>query len=170
MAIIGSSGVGGGGTSLAGLGVIQLISGGDATGSPTTVGIYETIQEAVNAIPAGTTSDSIRTVYTVLIPPGTYDEDINVDITNRHIELTALGAVNIGLFNNTFWAASNTRNITITCSSTAIDSIRSTFGMGTYIPYATASTTHPAYSTAFRLSGSVFIISLLLDLWMLKHI
>lgn len=131
------------------------MSGGDGTGAASTIGFYDTIQAAINAVPQGTTSNSIRTVYTVLIPPGTYDEDLSVDITNRHIELTAFGAVNIGLFNNTFWAASNTRNITILNSAGTVDSIRSSFGMGTYIPYGTACTTHPAYATAFRLSGSI---------------
>lgn len=134
---------------------IQLLSGGDGTGSVAVIGIYNTIQAAINAVPQGTTSTTIRTVYTVLIPPGTYDEALTVDVTNRHIELTALGAVNIGLFNNAFWAASNARNITILNSAGTVDSIRSSFGMGTYIPYGTAQTTHPAYSTAFRLSGSV---------------
>ncbi len=134
---------------------IQLFSGGDATGSKCLVGSYPTIQAAINAVPAATTSTNIRQVYTVLIPPGTYDEALTVDISNRKIQLNALGAVNIGLFNNTFWAASNTRNITITNSTGDIDSIRSAFGMGTYLPYGVARTTHPAYSTSFRLSGSI---------------
>lgn len=156
MARIGSSGTGGASGSI-GLNQIQLIVGGDSTGSGTTVGAYSTIQAALNAIPSGFDTISVRKVYTVLIPPGTYDEDLTVNLTDCHIELTALGAVNIGLFNNTFWAASNTRNITINCSATSIDSIRSTFGMGTYVPYGTAQTTHPAYSTSFRLSGSVIM-------------
>ena len=153
MARLGASGAGGGVNG--GLNQIQLIAGGDATGSPVVIGQYPTIQSAINAIPAGTNSTTIRTVYTVLIPPGTYDEDLAIDITNRHIELTALGAVNIGLFNNTFWAASNTRNITVTCTTGAIDSIRSSLGIGTYIPYGTAQTTHPSYATQIRLSGSI---------------
>lgn len=134
---------------------IQLISGGDGTGSATTIGEYATIQAALNAIPNGTNATDVRKVYNVLIPPGTYDEDLTVDITNCHIQLVALGAVNIGLFNNTFWAASNTRNITINCSAGNIDSIRSTFGMGTYVQQGTSCTTHPAYSCEFRLSGSI---------------
>lgn len=136
---------------------IQLLSGGNATGSVALIGFYPTIQAAINAVPQGTTSTTIRTVHTVLIPPGTYDEDLTVDITNRHIELTALGAVNIGLFNNSFWAASNTRNITIINTAANVDSIRGTFGMGTYIPYGAACTSHAAYSTAFRLSGNIII-------------
>ena len=140
---------------LQGLTQIQLLVGGDGSGSKGLIGPYGTIQQAITAIPAGTTSTNERKVYTVLIPPGTYDEDITIDITNRHIELCALGAVNIGLFNNTFWAASNTRNITVINSLGNIDSIRSTLGIGTYLPVGTAQTTHPAYSTSFRLSGSI---------------
>lgn len=136
---------------------VQLITGGDASGSPTLIGQYTTIQSALNAIPPGTNSTNVRRDYVVLIPPGTYDEDLTVNITNCHIQLTALGSVNIGLFDNTFWAASNTRNITIINNNANIDSIRSTFGMGTYIPNSTSSTTHPAYSTAFRLSGSIIV-------------
>lgn len=134
---------------------IQLLTGSDATGAGTAIGAFTTIQGAINAVPTGGTSTSIRKVYTILIPPGTYDESLTVDITNRHIQLIALGAVNIGLFNNTFWAASNTRNITILNTAGGVDSIRSTFGMGSCVHQGTASTTHPAYSTAFRLSGSV---------------
>ncbi len=134
---------------------IQLISGGDGSGTPTTIGTYGTIQQAIDAVPAGASGPSIRTVYTVLIPQGTYDEDLTIDITNRHIELCALGPVNIGLFNNAFWAASNTRNITILDTSATVDGIRSTLGIGSYLHYATASTTHPAYSTSFRISGSI---------------
>lgn len=154
MARIGSSGTGGA-SGLVGLTDIQVIVGGDGAGSHATLGSFSTIQAAINSIPAGSAGASIRTVYSVLIPPGTYDEDLAIDITNRHIELVALGAVNIGLFNNAFWAASNTRNITITCSAGTVDSIRSTFGMGTFLPHGLGSTTHPAYSTAFRLSGSI---------------
>lgn len=154
MARIATSG-NGGASSSGGFTSITLIAGGDATGSQATVGTYSTIQAAINAVPAATGSDSIRTVYTVLIPPGTYDEDLTIDLTNRHIELCALGAVNIGLFNNTFWAASNTRNITIINTAGTINSIRSTLGIGTYIPYGGAATTHPAYSTSFRISGSI---------------
>ncbi len=134
---------------------IQLITGSDATGAGELIGTYATIQAALNAIPNGTNSTDVRKVYIVLIPPGTYDEDLTVDITRCHVQLCALGAVNIGLFNNTFWAASNTRNITIVNTATNVDSIRSSFGMDTYINSATSSTTHPAYSTGFRLSGSV---------------
>ena len=144
-----------GGASTGGFTQITLISGGNGAGSPVVVGTYSTIQSAIDAVPTAITSVDIRTVYTILIPPGTYDEDLTIDITDKHIQLTALGAVNIGLFNNTFWAASNTRNITITGTSNSISSIRPTFGMGTYIPYSTASTTHPAYSSEFRLSGSI---------------
>lgn len=152
MARLGGSGTGGAGNNF---NQIQLITGGDATGSQVVIGTYPTIQAAINAVPPGTNSTNVRKVYTVLIPPGTYDEDLTIDITNNHIELTALGPVNIGLFNNTFWAASNTRNITINCTTTTIDSIRSTLGIGTYIPYGAGTVTHAAYSTAIRLSGSI---------------
>jgi hypothetical protein len=134
---------------------IQLIVGGDATGSAVIIGIYPTIQAALNAIPNGVNSTNIRKVYSVLIPPGTYDEDLSVDITNCHVELVALGAVNIGLFNNNFWAASNTRNITVNCSANGFDGIRPSFGMGTYVQQGASSTTHPAYSTQFRVSGGI---------------
>lgn len=156
MARIGASGIGGAGVNFWDLTKVTLVAGGDATsGTLDVITTYTTIQAALNAIPNGTSSTNIRKVYTVLIPPGTYDEDLTVDITRCHIQLLALGAVNLGLFNNTFWAASNTRNITINCTTTAIDSIRSTLGIGTYIPYGLAHTTHPAYSTAFRISGSI---------------
>ncbi len=146
--------VNGSGTDLA---QIQLIAGGDATGSPTIIGRYFGLQEAVDAIPAGTTSDTIRTVYTLLIPPGTYDEDLTIDVTNRHINFTALGPVNIGLFNNAFWAASNTRNITIINTAGTVDSIRCGFSMGTYLPFGDSGTTHQSYMTAFRVSGSLIV-------------
>lgn len=152
---ISGTGAGGAFTQTDVLAHIQLISGGDATGSSTVMGQYSTIQGALNAIPNGTNSTTIRKSYIVLIPPGTYDEDLTIDITNTHVQLQALGPVNVGLFDNTFWAASNARNITINVTADGINSIRSTLGIGTYIHTGTSETTHPSYSNQFRISGSI---------------
>lgn len=118
---------------------------------------YKTIQAALAIIPTATDSASMRRIWHIHIASGTYDESISIDIGRKKVLLLAYGAVSIGTFGSSNWAPSGTtRNITITCSLTAIDSIRTSFGivaLGRIQAYGT----HQAYSNNFRVSGSLII-------------
>ena len=135
---------------------IQLLAGGNSTTPAHIVGTYTTIQAAINAIPP---ASELRMIYEVIIPPGTYDEELTIDITNRHIHLISFGAVNIGVFDGpNYWEPSLTapsRNINIVCTAYNTESIRPTLGIGTYNPYFNAQTSHPSYSSGFRISGDI---------------
>lgn len=124
---------------------------------------FNKIQDAINIIPEGIDSATIRRVYVILIAPGSYDEDLSIDITRRRIALLGLGPWNLGTFQGTFWApfppTEVLRNITVTNTKTSIDSIRASLSIGTVIPHGDAMHSHESYSTCARISGRVIWIS-----------
>jgi pectin methylesterase-like acyl-CoA thioesterase len=65
------------------IGYVDLENGNDATGEIGTSKAFKTIQAFIDAVPAGNDSTSARNVYTAIIAPGDYDEDLNIDLTRR---------------------------------------------------------------------------------------
>jgi len=132
-------------------------AGDGSAGNP-----FNTIQAAINTIPEATDSVTVRRVYVVLIAPGSYDEDLNIDITRRRIVLLGQGPWNLGSFQGTFWAPAPPpfgtevlRNINVTNTKSSIDSIRCALSIGTVIPHGNCMTSHPSYITGARISGVI---------------
>lgn len=76
---------------------------------------YNTISDAISAIPTVTNSTETRQVWTILISPDSYDEDLVIDGTYKHILLIGNGGpFNLGLYapGVANWAPTNARNIT----------------------------------------------------------
>jgi hypothetical protein len=120
---------------------------------------FETIQAAINAVPTPAIGDSAgsRTVWVILVSPGTYDEDLVVDITRKRIILASVGPWNLGLFNSVDWQPSGTRrNITLTTTDAIVnDGIRNGFSIQPMLPAGEGLTTHQAYLTRPRISGFI---------------
>lgn len=120
---------------------------------------YQTIQAAINTIPAGSVS-APNDVYVVWVSPATYDEDLAIDGTNRRIVITGWGPWNLGLFDTTDGLASNSRNITWTIGSVAqINGIRSSLAIGTSAYFGEGLSTIASYSTGARISGKISVVS-----------
>ena len=116
---------------------------------------FNTIQAAINSIPAGSTPATARATWVVLIAPGTYDEDLNINGSERNIVLMGMGPVNIGLFNNAGWTASNTRNITWDISAPLVDGIMPSLHICTMQTDEIGTIPWMAYSAAMRISGGI---------------
>jgi len=130
---------------------------------------YLTIGAAVaflNAIPTPTlpTDPVLRTIFVVAISPASYDEDLAIDGTSKHIMLWGLGPWGLGTFDGPQMDPTGTpRNITHTVSAGNIDNIRHSFGVGTFGPWpGEGLTTHPSYNTGARISGRIIMDDLLL--------
>jgi len=125
---------------------------------------YTTIQAALDTIPVPPTpsvppvgSPDDRKVYSIIIAPGTYDEDIAIDITRKKIILTSWGPWNLGTFDANDWAPTlPRRNIVITNDGTGVnDNIREGFSIQPMLPYGEGLTTHESYMTRPRISGAI---------------
>jgi hypothetical protein len=118
---------------------------------------FLTIQGALNAVPAPVDAATARTVWTILVSPGTYDEDLAVDLTHgKKIILASWGAWNLGLFNNANWQPSNERSITITTSDAVVfDSINASFAIQPMLPASTLDETEIAQNAGPRISGNI---------------
>lgn len=119
---------------------------------------YTTIQAAIDVIPTpplGVALPTSRTVYSVIIAPGDYDEDLTIDLTRKRIILTSWGPWNLGTFDANNWAPTlPRRNITITNDGTGInDGIREGFSIQPMLPYGEGLTTNQSYMTRPRISG-----------------
>lgn len=127
-------------------------SGNGSIGSP-----YLTIQKALDQVPAATNGTEMRRTFVIHVEPGTYDESLSIDIGRKKVLIYSEGAVHLGTFGGSNWAPTGTtRNITVTCSLTSIDSIRASFGI--VVPARSNSYgTHQAYSNNFRISGTLNI-------------
>ena len=150
--------LGGAGAALAqrNVGYVDPVNGDDATGEIGTVQAFRTIQAFLDAVPAGNDSVSARNVFTAIISPGDYDEDLTIDIARKRIVLTGPGSWNLGTFGAANWAPSGTRrNITITGSAANIDGIRPGFVIASFLPLSEAMTTHESYLTKPRISGKI---------------
>jgi len=125
---------------------------------------YKTIQAALDTIPVSPKpsvplvgSPDDRKVYSIIIAPGTYDEDILIDITRKKIILTSWGPWNLGTFDANDWAPTlPRRNIVITNDGTGVnDNIREGFSIQPMLPYGEGLTTHESYMTRPRISGAI---------------
>lgn len=140
--------------------IVDPVNGNDATG---TFGNLErafmTIQAALNAIPTPAIGDNAasRNVWTIIIAPATYDQDLAVDITRKRIILTSWGPWNLGTFDSADWAPSGVRrNITLsTTDGTINDGIRNSFSVQPMFPAGEGLTTHQSYFTRPRISGKI---------------
>jgi len=129
--------------------------GNDSTGTGNIDEPYLTIQKALNMIPVSTNSTEMRRVYIIKVMPGTYDEELSIDIGRKKVVILPEGIVNVGTFGGSNWAVSGTpRNINVTCSLTSLDSIRPSLSIIAPIA-ATNYGTHQLYGHAFRLSGTL---------------
>ena len=140
--------------------IVDPVHGDDATGEFGDLGKpFLTIQAAIDAVPTPAIGDSAatRTVWVILVSPGTYDEDLNVDLTRKRIILASVGPWNLGTFNSVDWAPSGTRrNITITTVDAVMnDGIRNGFSIQPMLPAGEGLTTHQAYLTRPRISGKI---------------
>lgn len=120
---------------------------------------YNTLQDAFNAIPAGTTATERRQSYIVHIPSGTYDEDVTVATNNRSIIVVPHGVVSLGLMTGSAWGTGGTaRSLTLSNDGTAtVNSIRSSFSIVQEAPLADVLTSNQANISAFKVSGDVIL-------------
>lgn len=139
------------------IGYVDLVNGNDSTAAIGTSRQFQTIQAFIDAVPQGDDSTSARNVYTAIIAPGDYDEDLTIDLTRRRIVLTGCGSWNLGTFGGTNWSPSGTpRNIVVTVNAANIDGIRPGLVITTFIDSLGESmTTHEAYLTKPRISGLI---------------
>lgn len=140
--------------------IVDPVNGDDTTGAFGNLSRpFQTIQAAIDAVPTPAIGDSVgsRTVWTILISPGTYDEELSVDITRKRIILASVGPWNLGTFNSADWAPSGTRrNITLfTTDGIVNDGIRNGFSIQPMLPAGEGLTTHQAYLTRPRISGQI---------------
>ena len=138
------------------VGYVDPVSGNDSTAAIGSSRAFRTIQAFIDAVPAGDDSESARNVYTAIISPADYDEDLAIDIGRRRIVLTGPGSWNLGTFDAGDWGPSGTRrNIIVTGTSAPIDGIRCGLAITSMLPVGEAMTTHEAYLTKPRISGMI---------------
>jgi len=157
----GGGGGGGGGTVFAkNTAIVDPVNGNDATGAFGDLSKpFKTIQAAINAVPTPAIGDNAasRNVWTVIITPADYDENLAVDITRKRIILASWGPWGLGVFNTLDWAPSGVRrNITLTTTDGVInDGIRNGFSIQPMLVAGEGLTTHQAYFTRPRISGKI---------------
>ena len=140
------------------IGYVDLENGDDSTGEIGTLNPFRTIQAFIDAVPFGNTSESARNVFTAIIAPGDYDEDLNIDVSNRRIILTGFGPWGLGTFQAVDWGPSGIRrNVNITKTAGApTDGIRPALVISAYLDsVGEAMTTHQSYTTKPRISGMI---------------
>jgi len=129
-------------------------NGSDTLGNGSSVAPWQTIQKALNSVPAATDSATMRRVYNINIAAGTYAENLSCDIARKKIVLVPRGMVNVGTYASTGWQPSVKYDITLTCSNSSFDSINPSFAISTVQSATSASTCE-----TFRISGSLIISS-----------
>jgi hypothetical protein len=133
--------------------------GNDMTGAFGTMRPFQTIQAAINAVPTPAIGDNAasRQVFVIVIAPGTYDEDLAVDLTRKRIILSSWGPWNLGTFDSADWQPSGVRrNVTITTTDNVInDGIRNAFSIQPMLPAGESLTTHQSYFAKPRISGKI---------------
>jgi len=150
--------LGGSGAAIAqrNVGYVDLENGNDASGAIGSNRAFKTIQAFLDAVPAGNDPVSARNVFTAIIAPGDYDEDLSIDIARKRIVLTGPGSWNLGTFDAADWGPSGTRrNITVTGSLANIDGIRPGLAITSSVPVGEAMSTHQSYLTKPRISGKI---------------
>lgn len=157
---MGGGGGGGGAVFYQRAAIVDKTNGNDATGTFGDLGKpFQTIQAAINAVPAVAIGDSAgsRTVFVIIIAPADYDEDLSVDITRKRIILTSWGPWGLGTFGAVDWAPTlPRRNITLFTTDGVInDGIRNGFSIQPMLSAGEGLTTHQAYFTRPRISGQI---------------
>ena len=138
------------------VGYVDPVNGNDASAAIGSGNAFRTIQAFIDAVPAGDDSESARNVYTAIISPADYDEDLAIDIGRRRIVLTGPGSWNLGTFEAGDWGPSGTRrNIVVTGTGGPVDGIRSGLAITSMLPVGEAMTTHESYLTKPRISGMI---------------
>ncbi|MGI0149769.1 MAG: hypothetical protein ACREDF_09605 [Thermoplasmata archaeon] len=160
--VVGGSAAGGGGGNLfyRNTAIVDPDNGNDATGAFGDLTLpFQTIQAALDAIPTPAIGDGAasRNVWTIIVAPNDYDENLSVDVTRKRIILTSWGPWGLGTFNGADWAPSGVRrNITLsTTDATINDGIRNGFSIQPMFPAGEGLTTHQAYLTRPRISGKI---------------
>lgn len=121
---------------------------------------FATIQGALNAIPAPVDGATARRAFTVLVSPGTYDEDLTVDLTGgKHVTLASWGPWNLGLFNAPDWQPSGpARSINIiTTNNVTFDFINPAFAIEPMLPANIGDETEIAQVQVPRISGQIVL-------------
>jgi len=119
---------------------------------------FASIQDAISTIPAATDAASMRRVWMVMIAPGTYDEDLDIDGTGRNIILAALGPCNLGQFDAGGWQPSGPqRSITWHLDAPQIDGILPTLRIYS-LNDSLAGVPWESYSGNFRISGDIHCV------------
>ena len=132
--------------------------GNDATGVVGNLSQpFATIQGALNAIPAPVDAASARRVFSIIVSPGTYDENLAVDLTGgKKIKLVSWGQWNLGLFNAPNWQPSNERSIVITTANAVVfDFIDPSFSIEPMLPTSMSDDTDAAQVAVPRISGNI---------------
>jgi len=133
-------------------------NGSDITGNGSILKPYQTIQFALDQIPAATTAAQSKQVFLIIISPADYDEDLSIDITGKRVILTSPGPWGLGTFDAVDWGPSGTlRNITISGVAASINGIRPGFAIANQINPGERQSTHQSYFTGARISGQILI-------------
>lgn len=139
--------------------IVDPALGNDATGQFGNLGLaFRTIQAALNAIPTPLDGASARTAWTIIVSPGTYDEDLTVDLTHgKHVTLTSWGPWNLGLFDGADWTPSGpARSINlVTTDAVLFDFINGSFALQPMLPADTGDETANAQHSSVRISGQI---------------
>lgn len=140
--------------------LVDPVNGNDATGVFGDIAKpFKTIQAAINAVPTPPIGDSAatRNVWTIIVTPADYDEDLAVDLTRKRIILASWGPWGLGTFNGADWSPTlPRRNITLTTvDAITNDGIRNGFSIQPMLPAGEGLTTHQAYLTRPRISGKI---------------
>ena len=139
--------------------IVDPALGNDASGQFGNLGLaFRTIQAALNAIPTPVDGASARTAWTIIVSPGTYDEDLTVDLTGgKHVTLVSWGPWNLGLFDAADWQPSGpARSIAITTANAVVfDSINGSFAIQPMLPANTGDETQVAQVQVPRISGQI---------------
>lgn len=138
--------------------VVDPVFGNDGTGTFGNLELpFQTIQAALNAIPAPVDAATARTSYTIIVSPGTYDEDLTVNLEGgKHVVMASWGPVNIGLFNGADWTPSVSRSIAITTTTNVVfDNIDASFSLQSLLPNDSGDETGNAQHAAIRVNGQL---------------
>ncbi len=139
--------------------IVDPALGNDGTGAFGNLGLpFKTIQAAISAVPTPSDAPTARTSWTILVSPGTYDEDLAVDLTHgKKVILASWGPWNLGTFDASSWQPSGTlRSITVTTSdATIFGSVHGSLSIQPMLPAGTGDETQGAYSAVPRISGKI---------------
>jgi hypothetical protein len=109
---------------------------------------FQTIQAAINAVPAAVSAATAHP-WTIVVAPTSYDESLAITLTARRIVLTSWGPWNLGLFAGAGGTPSTTRNVVVAGSTAAVGGVSPGLVIQAFTP-----TTEQALNGA-RISGQI---------------